>query len=170
MTGWASVSCRRHVRKLQDRLGERKLQHDLTAVIRHFKHRAKKGAIGAVGLQQFADHRPRNLPCPVGIAQFFAFRIGDQRVVDTGIKEVPRHGSKSTWLGLTGRSWTSSTLFTRFLAVRRSFSSHLPRPTLNPLIRLWFDRRLQNDVKSSQCSKQRGRTAQDFTGELFIPY
>src|SRR5439155_2926033 len=47
----------------------------------------------AFGFQQFPDHRPRNFPCAIGIAQLFAFGIRNQLVADTGVEEIPWHCS-----------------------------------------------------------------------------
>ena len=52
--------------------------------------------LGAFGLQQFPDHGARDFPGAIGIAQLFAFGIGDQLIADPGVEEIARHGSKST--------------------------------------------------------------------------
>src|ERR1700730_16841247 len=94
--GVASVFCDRTVSEVDDRFCKRKLQHDLAFVIGHFEDRIQKATLRAFGLQQLPDHYPCNFPGAIGIAQLFAFGIGDQLVADTGVEEISRHGSKST--------------------------------------------------------------------------
>src|ERR1700674_3348243 len=88
-----SMSCDRRSRNIEDRFGKRKLQHDLAFVVSHLKNRIQKAGLCAFGLQQLPDHRPRNFPWGVGIAQLFAFGIGNQLIADTGVEEIPRHWS-----------------------------------------------------------------------------
>src|ERR1700682_4033054 len=72
-----SVLCDGFVGEIENRLGKRKLQHDLAFIVRDFEDRTQQTPLGAFGLQQFPDHGPRNFPCAIGIAQLFAFGIGD---------------------------------------------------------------------------------------------
>src|SRR4029450_12606303 len=88
-----SVSCDGRVRKVQHRLGKRKLQHDLTFAVGHFENGIQEAGLCAFGFQQLPDHRRRNFPCTIGIAQLFAFGIGNQLVADAGVEEIFRHCS-----------------------------------------------------------------------------
>src|ERR1700716_912180 len=84
------------ISEIENRFGERKLQYDLALIVSHFEDRIQEAHLYALGFQQFSDHCPRNFPCAVGIAQFFAFGIGYQLIADTCVEKVPRHESKST--------------------------------------------------------------------------
>jgi hypothetical protein len=84
---------------IEDGFGKGKLEHDLTFVIRDFENRIQKTTLCVFGLEQFPDHGPRDFPCAIGIAQFFAFRIGDQFIADTRVKKIPWHVRKTTFVG-----------------------------------------------------------------------
>src|SRR6185312_13918686 len=81
----ASVLRHRAAGRIEDRLGERKLQHDLAVVVCHLDDRAQQRAVGAIGLEQLADHGARHFPGAVGIDEHFAVGIGNQLIADTGV-------------------------------------------------------------------------------------
>src|SRR5665213_2745822 len=83
-------------RWVEDRLGKRKLQHDLAVVVSDFEGRTQKPVLDAFGLQYFPNHRPRDLPGTIGIAQLFAFGVGDQFVPDPGVEKIAWHGLRPT--------------------------------------------------------------------------
>src|SRR5262245_56264042 len=68
----ASMSRNGPTRRVEDRLGERKLQHDLAVIVGNLDGGAEQRAFGAVGLQQFADHRARHFPGAIRVAKHFA--------------------------------------------------------------------------------------------------
>src|SRR5437763_240096 len=51
---------------VKDRFSERKLQHDLAVVVGHLDDSTQQRAIGAVGLEQFPDHRACHFPGAIG--------------------------------------------------------------------------------------------------------
>ena len=51
----------------------------------------KQRAVGAFVFEQFEDHGARHFPGAVGIAQLFAFGIGDQLIADPGVEKISRH-------------------------------------------------------------------------------
>jgi hypothetical protein len=79
---------------IEDRFGERKLQHDLAVVVGHLDDRAQQRAIGAIGLEQLPDHGARHFPGAIGIDKHFAVGIGNQLIADTGVEVISRHRRK----------------------------------------------------------------------------
>src|SRR3984893_16235035 len=114
---------------VEHRLDKGKLQHDLAFIVRHFQDRTQKATLGALGLQEFADHRPRDFPCTIKILQFFAFRVGDQFVADLVVEKVSRQGSKTT--SVKGPSLSRATSQGLYLKLRRAMprSLHSGRST-----------------------------------------
>jgi len=90
----ASVLCDGLVRHVEDRFGKGELEHDLALIVRHFEDRTQEATLGAFGLQQFPDHRPRDFPCAIEIPQFLAFGIGDQFIADMRVEKKSGHCSK----------------------------------------------------------------------------
>src|ERR1700694_5989241 len=56
ITGRTSVSCGWNIGNVEKRLGKRKFEYDLAFVVSHFEDCIQEAALGALGLQQFADH------------------------------------------------------------------------------------------------------------------
>src|SRR5947207_7908433 len=93
---WWSVPGRSYFRHIEDRFGKGKFQHDLAFIVGHFKDRIQQTTLRALGLQQLPDHGACNFPGAIGVAQLFAFWIGNQLIADTRVEEISRHRSKST--------------------------------------------------------------------------
>jgi hypothetical protein len=85
--------CDRGVVEFEKRFGERKLEHDLARVIRHFDGGAQE-AMRPFGLEQFLDHGPGYSPCMIGILEFFALWIDHQFIADSGVEEISWHETK----------------------------------------------------------------------------
>src|SRR6266404_1656711 len=145
-----SVSCDGRVRKVQDRFGKRKFQDYLAFIVGHFEDRIEEAGLCAFGLQQLPDHCPRNFPCAVGIAQLFALGIGNQLAADTGVEEIPRHGSNPLQLKAPGKEPAASHKFfpERTDELERKSAAGSSETTLKLLIRLWFDVMPHKDVNS----------------------
>src|SRR5260221_1943389 len=89
-----------YVGEIEDCFAKRKLQYDFALIVRHFEDSTQQSPLNAFGLQKFPDHRARDFPGAVRIAQLLAFGIGDQFIADAGVEEIPRHESKSTLVGV----------------------------------------------------------------------
>jgi hypothetical protein len=86
------VPCHRLIGHFENRLGEGKFKDNLALIIGYFERGIQKPVLHPLGLQYFPDHRPRDLPCTIGIAQFFAFGISHQFVADPGVEKISWHG------------------------------------------------------------------------------
>src|SRR5215475_1018750 len=82
---------------IEQRFGERKLQHDLAVVIGHLDRRIQQPLVGAFAAQQFQDHGARHLPGAIGIAQLFAFRVSNQLIADPRVEVISGHEWKQTF-------------------------------------------------------------------------
>src|SRR5579883_838203 len=101
-TGTALVAGHRLIRQLEEGFRERKLEHHLALLVRHLDDGTEQRPDCAFAPQQFQDHRPRDFPGAIGVAQFFAFGILDQLIADPGVEEISGHGNP---LGLARQNW-----------------------------------------------------------------
>jgi hypothetical protein len=117
-----SVLRNRAAGSIEDRFGERKLQHDLAVVVGHLDDRALLRAIGAVGLEQFPDHGARHFPGAIEIDKHFAVGVGIQLVADTGVEVISRLRQKlhSCWGLAIGDRSSSRVLYRTPAASRKS--------------------------------------------------
>src|SRR5437899_2845192 len=79
---------RLRIAAVEQRLGERKLQHDLAVVVGHLDGGVQQPLVGAFAAQQFQNHGARHLPSAIGIAQLFAFGVGNQLIADPRMKVI----------------------------------------------------------------------------------
>src|SRR6266481_5955678 len=146
-----SVSRDWRVRNVQDRFGKRKFQHDLAFIVGHFEDGIEEAGLCAFGLQQLPDRGPRNFPCAIGIAQLFAFGIGNQLVADTSVEEVSRHGLiPSVEEAPVKEPASSHKLFPEWCLMNSNGNEHRLKSnaTQKRLIRRRFDVMPHKDVKS----------------------
>src|ERR1700722_7152437 len=80
------------VRRGDQRLGERKLQDHLAALVGDVEGRRQQVRMTALILQYLQDHASGHLPGVIGIAQLRAFGVGDHVVADPGVEEIAGHG------------------------------------------------------------------------------
>src|SRR5262249_33909298 len=67
------------------RLGERKLQHDVAVLVGDHDRGGEQLRVVAFFLKQFEDHRLGDLPGVVGVAQHLAFGVRDGLIIDQGV-------------------------------------------------------------------------------------
>jgi hypothetical protein len=122
--------------EIEYRFGKGKLENDLTFVVRHFENRIQQATAGVLGFQQFPDHRARDFPGPVGIAQLFAFGIGDQFVADSGVEKKSRHERTTSIEGLQHEPLVVTSCLSRALGLRiKSKEMHAATAQLEPVDR-----------------------------------
>src|SRR5258708_20864105 len=102
------------------------MECDCGLIGRHVEDSTQQSPLNAFGLQKFPDHRARDFPGAVRIAQLLAFGIGDQFIADAGVEEIPRHESKSTLVGV--RFVTLRLLPSSLSGIRLIDSNRRPTP------------------------------------------
>jgi len=118
----AVISMLRDIRRVQQRFGKRKLQHDLAGIIGHFEDRIHEAGFHGFGLEQFPDHGAGHFPGAIGIAQLLALGVGNQLVVDPRVEEISGHRSQPLPLqgARTGAGAISQVLYPGYAAPDRT--------------------------------------------------
>jgi hypothetical protein len=107
---FTSVFSARNFGEIEKPFREGKLKHDLPIGVGYFQDRTQQ-AFGALGFQQFLNHRAGHFPCAIGISQLFTLVVGDQFAADSRVEVISWHHQNPLRIWTASRAHSSQVLY-----------------------------------------------------------